>query len=126
MMFRGELRHRSAEKGKSDEQIRKSGEVIRESGEMWKKFVDPYERVHTRLFKDSWFNADEEEYGGDEFSVRRSFRDVVALPDRLGEVYRVGVVESRVMQKGEFLEQRRVALEKYLRKLENHPSIRRS
>ncbi|KAG9156194.1 hypothetical protein Leryth_015588 [Lithospermum erythrorhizon] len=56
--------------------------------------------------------TDLEEYGGDEFSVRRR-------PDR-------GVVESRVMQKGEFLEQRRVALEKYLRKLANHPVIRRS
>ncbi|GAA0139754.1 scaffold/adaptor protein [Lithospermum erythrorhizon] len=79
--------------------------------------------------------TDLEEYGGDEFSVRRRFRDVVALSDRLGEVYRGffvpvrpdrGVVESRVMQKGEFLEQRRVALEKYLRKLANHPVIRRS
>jgi len=35
-------------------------------------------------------------------------------------------VESQVMQKQEFVEQRRVALEKYLRKLAAHPVIGRS
>ena len=35
-------------------------------------------------------------------------------------------VESQVMQKQEFVEQRRVALEKYLRKLAAHPVIRKS
>lgn len=75
------------------------------------------------------------EYGGSEFSVRRRFRDVVTLADRLAESYRgfcipprpdKSVVESQVMQKQEFVEQRRVALEKYLRRLVAHPVIRNS
>uniref|UniRef100_A0A1J3ET74 Sorting nexin 2B n=1 Tax=Noccaea caerulescens TaxID=107243 RepID=A0A1J3ET74_NOCCA len=75
------------------------------------------------------------EYGGSEFSVRRRFRDVVTLADRLAESYRgfcipprpdKSVVESQVMQKQEFVEQRRVALEKYLRRLAAHPVIRNS
>ncbi|XP_010452664.1 PREDICTED: sorting nexin 2B [Camelina sativa] len=75
------------------------------------------------------------EYGGSEFSVRRRFRDVVTLADRLAESYRgfcipprpdKSVVESQVMQKQEFVEQRRVALEKYLRRLASHPVIRNS
>lgn len=70
-----------------------------------------------------------------EFSVRRRFRDVVTLSDRLAESYRgffipprpdKNVVESQVMQKQEFVEQRRVALEKYLRRLAAHPMIRMS
>ncbi|CAH2073753.1 unnamed protein product [Thlaspi arvense] len=74
-------------------------------------------------------------YGGSEFSVRRRFRDVVTLADRLAESYRgfcipprpdKSVVESQVMQKQEFVEQRRVALEKYLRRLAAHPVIRNS
>ncbi|XP_010423252.1 PREDICTED: sorting nexin 2B-like [Camelina sativa] len=73
--------------------------------------------------------------GGSEFSVRRRFRDVVTLADRLAESYRgfcipprpdKSVVESQVMQKQEFVEQRRVALEKYLRRLASHPVIRNS
>lgn len=74
-------------------------------------------------------------YGGSEFSVRRRFRDVVTLADRLAESHRgfcipprpdKSVVESQVMQKQEFVEQRRVALEKYLRRLASHPVIRNS
>lgn len=77
------------------------------------------------------------EYGGpgSEFGVRRRFKDVVALSDRLLESYRgffipmrpdKNVVESQMMQKLEFVEQRRVALEKYLMKLALHPVIRKS
>ncbi|KFK27372.1 hypothetical protein AALP_AA8G374300 [Arabis alpina] len=76
------------------------------------------------------------DFGGpSEFSVRRRFRDVVTLADRLAESYRgfcipprpdKSVVESQVMQKQEFVEQRRVALEKYLRRLSAHPVIRNS
>lgn len=75
------------------------------------------------------------EFNGTEFNVRRRFRDVVALSDRLAESYRgffiplrpdKSVVESQVMQKNEFLEQRRAALEKYLRRLAAHPVLRSS
>ncbi|KAJ8537235.1 hypothetical protein K7X08_035636 [Anisodus acutangulus] len=75
------------------------------------------------------------EFDGTEFSVRRRFRDVVTLSDRLAESYRgffiplrpdKSVVESQVMQKQDFVEQRRAALEKYLRRLAAHPVIRRS
>ncbi|XP_056861489.1 sorting nexin 2B [Raphanus sativus] len=75
------------------------------------------------------------EYKGSDFTVRRRFRDVVALGDRLAESYRgfcipprpdKSVVESQVMQRHEFVEQRRVALEKYLRRLASHPVIRNS
>lgn len=75
------------------------------------------------------------EFGGSEFGVRRRFRDVVTLSDRLAEAYRgffipprpdKNVVESQVMQKQEFVEQRRVALEKYLRRLLAHPVIKKS
>ncbi|GLU11931.1 hypothetical protein SLE2022_286490 [Rubroshorea leprosula] len=75
------------------------------------------------------------DHGGSEFSVRRRFKDVVTLADRLAEAYRgffipprpdKNVVESQVMQKQEFVEQRRVALEKYLRRLAAHPVIRLS
>ena len=74
-------------------------------------------------------------FGGSDFSVRRRFRDVVTLADRLSESYRgffipprpdKSVVESQVMHKQEFVEQRRLALEKYLRKLAAHPVIRTS
>lgn len=72
---------------------------------------------------------------GSEYSVRRRFREVVTLSERLSEAYRGYVipvrpekstVERQVMQKGEFVEQRRVALEKYLRKLGSHPVIGKS
>ncbi|OVA02811.1 Phox homologous domain [Macleaya cordata] len=75
------------------------------------------------------------EFGGSEFNVRRRFKDVVTLSDRLSEAYRgffipprpdKNVVESQVMQKQEFVEQRRVALEKYLCRLAAHPVIRKS
>eukprot|EP00250_Pteridium_aquilinum_P010503 c19434_g1_i1 orf=255-1988(+) len=75
------------------------------------------------------------QYGGHDFSVRRRFRDVVTLADKLAEAYRgyfiparpdKSIVESQVMQKQEFIEQRRVSLEKYLRRLANHPVIRLS
>ncbi|KAE8688819.1 Sorting nexin 2A [Hibiscus syriacus] len=75
------------------------------------------------------------DFGSPEFSVRRRFRDVVTLSDRLAEAYRgyfipprpdKNVVESQVMQVQEFVEQRRVALEKYLRRLAEHPVIRLS
>ncbi|KAJ4839806.1 Sorting nexin 2A [Turnera subulata] len=74
-------------------------------------------------------------FNATEFSVRRRFRDVVTLSDRLAEAYRgyfvpprpdKSVVESQVMQKQEFVEQRRVALEKYLRRLSGHPVIKKS
>ncbi|KAL0370728.1 UNVERIFIED_CONTAM: Sorting nexin 2B, partial [Sesamum angustifolium] len=75
------------------------------------------------------------DYGGSDFSVRRRFKDVVTLSDRLNEVYRgvfipprpdKSVVESQVIQKQEFVEQRRVELEKYLRRLARHPVIKKS
>ncbi len=77
------------------------------------------------------------EFGGSgsEFSVRRRFKDVVTLADRLADSYRgffiplrpdKSVVESQVMAKQEFVEQRRVSLEKYLHRLAAHPAIRRS
>ncbi|KAH6556664.1 hypothetical protein KP509_1Z164500 [Ceratopteris richardii] len=74
-------------------------------------------------------------YGGQNFSVRRRFRDVVTLADKLAEAYRgyfvparpdKNIVESQVMQKQDFIEQRRVAIDKYLRRLANHPVIRMS
>ncbi|KAL6531124.1 hypothetical protein OROHE_014193 [Orobanche hederae] len=72
------------------------------------------------------------EFNGTEFNVRRRFKDVVALADRLAEHYRgffiplrpdKSVVEGQVMQTNEFVEQRRAALEKYLRRLASHPVI---
>lgn len=70
--------------------------------------------------------------GVSDFAVRRRFRDVVVLADRLAETYRgffvpprpdKSVVESQVMQKQEFVEQRRAALERYLARLAEHPVI---
>ncbi|KAL2508162.1 Sorting nexin 2B [Forsythia ovata] len=80
-------------------------------------------------------NTNIQEYGGLDFRVRRRFRDVVMLADHLSEGYRgyfvplrpdKSVMESQVMQKQEFVEQRRVALEKYLRRLAMHPVIKKS
>jgi hypothetical protein len=74
-------------------------------------------------------------YLGSEFCVERRFRDVVTLADRLAESYRgyfipprpdKSVVEGQVMQKVEFIEQRRIALEKYLARLAAHPVLRHS
>ncbi|RRT34927.1 hypothetical protein B296_00048077, partial [Ensete ventricosum] len=73
--------------------------------------------------------------GPAEFSVRRRFRDVVKLADRLAEAYRgffipprpdKNLVDSQIMQKHEFVENRRLALEKYLRRLAEHPVIGKS
>ncbi|XP_057772521.1 sorting nexin 2B-like isoform X1 [Salvia miltiorrhiza] len=75
------------------------------------------------------------DYEESDFSVRRRFKDVVTLSDRLSEGYRgffipprpdKSLVESQVMQKQEFVEQRRVELEKYLKRLARHPMIRKS
>lgn len=72
---------------------------------------------------------------GPEFSVRRRFRDVVTLADRLAEAYRgffipprpdKNLVDSQIMQKHKFVEHRRLALEKYLRRLAEHPVIGKS
>ncbi|KVI04822.1 Phox homologous domain-containing protein [Cynara cardunculus var. scolymus] len=80
----------------------------------------------------TWTNLPE---FNDTFSVRRRFSDVVTLSDRLLDSYRgfflpmrpdKGVVESQVMQKQKFVEQRRIAVEMYLRNLAAHPVIRRS
>ncbi|XP_078436039.1 sorting nexin 2A-like isoform X2 [Wolffia australiana] len=79
--------------------------------------------------------ADPDLGGPGEVSVRRRFRDVVTLSDRLAESYRgffipprpdKSVVESQLMQKQEFVEQRRLALEKYLGRLAAHPVIGKS
>ncbi|GFZ15070.1 sorting nexin 2A [Actinidia rufa] len=60
-------------------------------------------------------------FHGTEFSVRRRFKEVVTLSDRLSDSFRgffipirpdKGVVEGQVMQKQEFVEQRKEALEK--------------
>lgn len=76
-----------------------------------------------------------QEFGGSEFIVRRRFRDVVALSERLSETHRgffvpvrpdKSVVESQMMQSEQFVEQRRAQVEKYLNKLAAHPVIRRS
>ncbi|XP_072959449.1 sorting nexin 2B-like [Typha angustifolia] len=73
--------------------------------------------------------------GGPECHVRRRFRDVVTLADRLAESFRgffipprpdKSVVESQVMQRNEFVEQRRTALERYLWRLAAHPVIGKS
>ncbi|RRT38445.1 hypothetical protein B296_00043446 [Ensete ventricosum] len=73
--------------------------------------------------------------GPSEFRVRRRFRDDVTLAARLAEAYRgyfipqrpdKSVVDDQVMQKHEFVEQRRWELEKYLRRLAEHPVIGRS
>ncbi|XP_068315273.1 sorting nexin 2A-like [Pyrus communis] len=77
------------------------------------------------------------EYGGpgSEFTLRRRFKDVVTLSDRLSESFRgffipirpdKSVVESQVMQIEQFVELRRAALAKYLNKLAVHPTIKKS
>ncbi|CAI9770767.1 unnamed protein product [Fraxinus pennsylvanica] len=80
-------------------------------------------------------NTNIPDYGGSDFCVRRRFKDVVILSDRLNESYRglfipprpdKSIVESQVMQKQDFVEQRSLALEKYLRKLTEHPMIKKS
>lgn len=65
-------------------------------------------------------------------AVRRRFRDFVTLADRLAEAFRghfvpprpdKNTVESQVMQRDEFVSQRRAALERYLWRLAEHPAI---
>lgn len=70
-----------------------------------------------------------------EFRIRRRFRDFVTLADRLADKYRgyfipprpdKNVIESQVMNGKEFIEGRRGALQKYLRRLAIHPVLRRT
>ncbi|XP_021769257.1 sorting nexin 2B-like [Chenopodium quinoa] len=75
------------------------------------------------------------EFESTEFSVKRRFREVVTLSERLSETFRgyfiplrpdKSIMESQMMQTNDFVEQRRVAIEKYLKKLAVHPVIRKS
>ncbi|KAM0874787.1 hypothetical protein ACQ4PT_037209 [Festuca glaucescens] len=70
--------------------------------------------------------------GGGEFRVRRRFRDVVALADRLAAAHRgifvparpdKSLVEGQVMQSHDFVIQRCTALQRYLRRLAAHPVV---
>jgi sorting nexin-1/2 len=70
--------------------------------------------------------------GGAEFRVRRRFRDVVALADRLAAAHRglfvparpdKSLVEGQVMQRHDFVSQRCTALQRYLRRLAAHPVV---
>ncbi|TVU36688.1 hypothetical protein EJB05_18632, partial [Eragrostis curvula] len=72
---------------------------------------------------------------GGEFRVRRRFRDVVALADRLAETHRglfvparpdKSIVEGQVMQRHDFVNQRCTAVQRYLRRLAAHPIVGRS
>ncbi|XP_047094009.1 sorting nexin 2B-like [Lolium rigidum] len=69
---------------------------------------------------------------GRRHAVRRRFRDFVTLADRLADAFRghfvpprpdKNTVESQVMQRDEFVAQRRAALERYLCRLAEHPAI---
>lgn len=106
----------------------------KEEQELTNSLVPGGNSYHTYLITT---RTNKPEFGGPggEFSVRRRFREVVTLSERLSEAYRGYVipvrpekssVERKVMQKEEFVEQRRVALEKYLRKLGLHPVIGKS
>ncbi|XP_062231646.1 sorting nexin 2A-like [Phragmites australis] len=73
--------------------------------------------------------------GGGEFRVRRRFRDVVALADRLAAAHRglfvparpdKSVLEGQVMQRHDFVSQRCAALQRYLCRLAAHPVVGRS
>uniref|UniRef100_A0A0E0DSU9 PX domain-containing protein n=1 Tax=Oryza meridionalis TaxID=40149 RepID=A0A0E0DSU9_9ORYZ len=70
--------------------------------------------------------------GEGEVRVRRRFRDVVALADRLAAAHRglfiparpdKSVVEGQVMQRHDFVNQRCSALQRYLRRLAAHPVV---
>ncbi|BAS94516.1 sorting nexin 2A [Oryza sativa Japonica Group] len=70
--------------------------------------------------------------GEAEVRVRRRFRDVVALADRLAAAHRglfiparpdKSVVEGQVMQRHDFVNQRCSALQRYLRRLAAHPVV---
>ncbi|CAA2978889.1 sorting nexin 2A [Olea europaea subsp. europaea] len=80
-------------------------------------------------------NTNIPDYGRSDFRVRRRFKDIVILSDRLNESYRglfipprpdKSIVVSQVMQKQDFVEQITLALEKYLKKLTEHPMIKKS
>ncbi|XP_024516111.1 sorting nexin 2B-like [Selaginella moellendorffii] len=75
------------------------------------------------------------EYGKSEHNVRRRFKDIVALADSLVEKYRgyfiparpdKSIVESQIMDKHNFIEQRRLGIERYLRRLASHSVLRKS
>eukprot|EP00897_Mesotaenium_endlicherianum_P007544 jgi/Mesen1/6818/ME000035S06195 len=75
------------------------------------------------------------EFSARTFATRRRFKDFLTLADRLAETHRgyfipprpdKNVVESQVMHGKEFIEMRRVALEKYLQRLAVHPILSRS
>ncbi|KAG8054907.1 hypothetical protein GUJ93_ZPchr0001g31036 [Zizania palustris] len=68
------------------------------------------------------------------FRVRRRFRDVVALADRLAATHRglfvptrpdKSIVEAQVMQSHDFVNQRCAALQRYLGRLAAHPTVGR-
>lgn len=70
--------------------------------------------------------------GGGEVRVRRRFRDVVALADRLAAAHRglfvparpdKSVLEGQVMQRHDFVSQRCAALQRYLCRLAVHPVV---
>ncbi|CAN6350705.1 unnamed protein product [Urochloa humidicola] len=70
--------------------------------------------------------------GGGEVRVRRRFRDVVALADRLAGAHRglfvparpdKSVLEGQVMQRHDFVSQRCAALQRYLCRLAAHPVV---
>ncbi|CAL4908679.1 unnamed protein product [Urochloa decumbens] len=70
--------------------------------------------------------------GGGEVRVRRRFRDVVALSDRLAAAHRglfvparpdKSVLEGQVMQRHDFVSQRCAALQRYLCRLAAHPVV---
>uniref|UniRef100_A0ACD5W194 Uncharacterized protein n=1 Tax=Avena sativa TaxID=4498 RepID=A0ACD5W194_AVESA len=72
---------------------------------------------------------------GGEFCVRRRFRDVVALADRLAATHRglfvparpdKNIVEGHVMQRHDFVNQRCVSLQRYLCRVAAHPIVGRS
>ncbi|OEL17857.1 Protein RETICULATA-RELATED 5, chloroplastic [Dichanthelium oligosanthes] len=69
---------------------------------------------------------------GEVVRVRRRFRDVVALADRLAAAYRglfvparpdKSVLEGQVMQRHDFVSQRCAALQRYLCRLATHPVV---
>lgn len=73
--------------------------------------------------------------GGGEVRVRRRFRDVVALADRLAAAHRglfvparpdKSVLEGQVIQRHDFVSQRCAALQRYLCRLAAHPIVGQS
>ena len=74
------------------------------------------------------------EFAKQEFSVRRRFREVVSLASRLELAHRgyfvpprpeKNIVESK-LQSSEFIELRRLLLQRYMQKLARHPVLRTS